>query len=169
MDCSFKQLIHVFAFLLKGKKRFRVKGHFNLCDYRVKPVDDFTKYGITSKYGIEIYPLQFDGDLKRKVFLMLCPSDAEREKWLKSFEGAFAELSGGKEKTQEEAGVFSISGNSELAIQQIRLLNVRHRIENFTKIFGNNFSEKCLEEGLHSSLSHTLLSILLLFPMIFIV
>lgn len=132
------------------KKRFRVKGHFNLVDYRVKPVDDFTKYGISSKFGIEIYPLKVDGDLQRKVFLMLCPLQKEREKWLKSFESAFNELEGregGNSEMREEEGVFSISGNTDMAQNQIRSLNMRHRIENFSKNFGNTFNEKCLEEG----------------------
>jgi hypothetical protein len=82
---------------------------------------------------------------------MLCPLQKEREKWLKSFESAFIELEGREggpsDVTEEEEGVFSISGNTEMAQNQIRSLNMRHRIENFSKNFGNSFSEKCLGEG----------------------
>ena len=108
---------------------------------------------MTSKYGIEIYPINSEGDLKRKVFVMLCPSEKEREKWLSSFENAFSELresegrEGREKRREEEAGVFSISGNSEMALQQVRLLSVKHRIEGFNKNFGSNFHENCLEEG----------------------
>ena len=68
--------------------------------------------------------------------MMVFSSAKERADWLKAFEEAYRllEKRGEREREGEDDVAFAVTGEHDVASEQMRLLDVKNRIENFTKV-----------------------------------
>jgi len=111
-------------------KKYKMKGHFPICDVQVRDMDNSER-----KLGIEILRQDIG-----KRYELLAQTQREKREWLEAILNVQMKTREVEEVSTDAA--YAIGGK-DIKVDQLKLMQVRNRIEHFSSKMGSQFREKC--------------------------